>query len=480
MQPGVKRADLPPLRPVQGRVPPHNLDAEASVISGIFMKPDEYDAVAGIMQSEHCYSDANRRIFEAIAALALASQPIDTVTVATWLQANGRLAQVGGTPYLAQIVDTIPAVSNITAYAEIVRDCWQKRQLIARCQVIAAETYDSPMAGRELVQNAEEALAELGQIGAQNAFSRVGTIVSSEVERLAEARRLGITATGVSTGFCKLDENTAGLHKGDLYIIAARPGHGKSSLVMNIAANVARAGDGVAVFSLEMPKEQIALRLACAERGVDASDVRRNRINDTQWAELQQAAVDLASMPLWIDDTASLGLLELRARARKLQRDLAAGRMTVPCKKLGLICVDYLQLMHGLRERGDSREQEIGSITRGLKQLAKDLGVPVIALSQLNRESEKQGKDHRPKLSSLRESGNIEQDADSVWFIYRPDMYDTQAKAGDAELIIAKQRNGPLGTVEMHFRGATMRFYERAVGVDVDQFDDFDDALGSV
>lgn len=480
MQPGVKRADPPPLRPVAGRIPPHNPDAEGSVLSGIFLKPDEYDVVAAIIQAEHFYADSNRRIFEAMAALALASQPIDTVTVATWLQANGRLAQIGGTPYLALITDSIPAVSNIATYAEIVRDCWQKRQLISRCQVIVAETYDSPLPGRELVQNAEEHLAELGQSGAQNVFARVGTIVDAEVDRLLEARRLGIVSTGLSTGYKKLDENTAGLHKGDLYIIAARPGHGKSSLVMNIATNVARPGeDGVAVFSLEMPKEQIGTRLACAERGVDASDVRRLRISDEQVAELKQAKVDLAQMPLWVDDTADLSLLELRARARKLQRDLVAGRMQVPCRRLGLICVDYLQLMRGLREHGDSREQEIGSISRGLKQLAKDLGVPVIALSQLNRDSEKQGKDHRPKLSSLRESGNIEQDADSVWFIYRPDMYDTQVTVGDAELIIAKQRNGPLATVEMHFRGATMRFYERAAGVDVDQFDDFDDALAN-
>jgi replicative DNA helicase len=466
---------------MQGRVPPHNLDAEGSVLSAILVKPDEYDAIAGVIGPDHFYSDANRRIFEAMAALQTATQPIDVVTVATWLQANNRLAQVGGTPYLAQIQDSIPAVANVASYAEIVRDCWQKRQLIARCQMIAAEAYDTPTAGRELVQNAETVLAELGQSGAQNAFARVGTIISSEVDRLDEQRRLGITAAGLSTGFRKLDEHTAGLHNGDLYIIAARPGHGKSALVMNVAANVARpCEEGVAVFSLEMPKEQIALRVACSERGIEASDVRRNRINDTQWAELKQAAADLAQMPLWIDDTAALSLLELRARTRKIQRDIQAGRMAVPCKRLGLVCIDYLQLMHGMRERNDNREQEIGSITRGLKQLAKDLNVPVIALSQLNRDTEKQGKDHRPKLSSLRESGNIEQDADSVWFIYRPDMYDNEAKVGDAELIIAKQRNGPLETVGMHFRGQTLRFYERAAGVDVDQFDDFADALGSV
>jgi replicative DNA helicase len=462
-------------------VPPQDLDAEAAVLSTIFVTPVEYDTVAGIIQTEHFYSDANRGIFDAMAALSAASQPIDVVTVARWLQANGRLVKIGGSPYLGQIQDSVPAVANVAVYAEIVRDLWQKRQLIARCQVIAAETYDSPTPGRELVQNAEAVLAELGQSGAQNVFARVGAIVSAEVERLDEARRLGITASGVSSGFRKLDEKTAGLHKGDLYIIAARPGNGKSALVTNIAANVARpCVDGVALFSLEMPKEQIAVRLACAERGIDASDVRRNKLNGDQWAELQHAAADLAQMPLWIDDTAAMSLLELRARARKLQRDIEAGRMGVECKRLGLICIDYLQLMHGLRERGDSREQEIGSISRGLKQLAKDLSVPVIALSQLNRTTEQQGKDHRPKLSSLRESGNIEQDADSVWFIYRPDMYDTEATKGDAELIIAKQRNGPLDTVEMHFRGATLRFYERASGVDMDQFDDFDDAIGNV
>jgi replicative DNA helicase len=482
MQPGVKStAPVQPLRPSPGRVPPHNLDAEAAVLSTVLLKPDEYDVVAGIIQVPHFYSDANRRIFEAVAALHEASQPVDTVTVATWLQAHGRLAQVGGPPYLALIMDSVPAVANVTAYAEIVRDAWQKRQLIAQCQTFAAEAYDTPTPARELVQNAEASLAELGSSGSVTAFARVGDVVATEVARMEEAKRLGLTGFGLTTGFHRLDEKTAGLHKGDLTIIAARPGHGKSSLVMNIAAAVARpCTDGVGVFSLEMPKEQIAMRLACAERGIDTALVRRNAMKDEQWAELRQAALDVASMPLWIDDTAGLSLMELRARARKLQRDVAAERMGVPCKRLGLICVDYLQLMRGNRERGDSREQEIGSITRGLKQLAKDLQVPVIALSQLNRDTEKHGKDHRPKLSSLRESGNIEQDADSVWFIYRPDMYDTEVATGNAELIIGKQRNGPLDTIEMQFRGSTMRFYERVGGVDVDQFDDVAEALGAV
>ena len=481
MRPGVRKTEPAPLRPMPGRVPPHNLDAEASVLSAVFLSPIEFDTVAGVVQAEHFYSDANRRIFEAMAALNVAMQPIDSVTVATWLHNNGRLAQVGGTPYLTMIQDAIPAVANVATYTEIVRDAWQKRQFIARCQTFAAEAYDTPTPGRELVQNAENSLAELGQSGSPNAFARVGVIVSAEVERLDDARKNGVSSLALSTGFKKIDETTAGLHKGDLYILAARPGHGKSSLVMNVAANVARPKrHGVGVFSLEMPKEQIAVRLACAERGIDAGDVRRNRMNDEQWAELQQAALDLAQMPLWIDDTAALSLLELRARARKLQRDIAAGRTDLQCEELGLVCVDYLQLMQGIRERGDSREQEIGTISRGLKQLAKDLQVPVIALSQLNRTTENQGKDHRPKLSSLRESGNIEQDADSVWFIYRPDMYDKEATPGDAEFIVAKQRNGPLDTIEMHFRGATMRFYERAAGVDVDQFDNFDDALGNV
>jgi len=479
MQPGVKSTSAPvPLRPAQGRVPPHNLDAEGAVLSASLLKPDDYEVVAGIVQVQHFYSDANRRIFEAVAALHEASQPVDVITVSTWLKAQDRLAQIGGTPYIAQIMDSVPAVANVATYAEIVRDAWQKRQLIAQCQTFAAEAYDTPMPARELVQNAEASLAELGSSGAVSAFARVGTVVAAEVDRMEEAQRLGLTGSGISTGFSRLDKATAGLHKGDLTIIAARPGHGKSSLVMNVAAHVARKGDeAVAVFSLEMPKEQIAMRLACAERGIDTGDVRRNVLKVEQRAELRQAVLDLAQMPLWIDDTAGLALMELRARARKLQRDLAAERMGVPCKHLGLICVDYLQLMRGTRERGDSREQEIGTITRGLKQLAKDLQVPVIALSQLNRDTEKQGKDHRPKLSSLRESGNIEQDADSVWFIYRPDMYDKEVESGQAELIIAKQRNGPLDTIEMQFRGSTMRFYERVGGVDMEQFDDFDEAL---
>lgn len=482
MLPSVKGVTPPAvLRPTVGRVPPHNLDAESAVLSAVFLKQDEYDVVVGIIQAQHFYSDANRRIFEAFAALREQGQPLDIVTVGSWLQNQSKLQLIGGTPYLSQIVDSVPFVANVASYAEIVRDAWQKRQLIIHCQSFAAEAYVTELPGRELVQSAEHVLAELGTSGAVSAFARVGPVVDDEVHRMEEAKRLGLTGLGLSTGFRRLDEKTSGLHKGNLYIIAARPGHGKSSLVTNLAANIARKGEeGVGFFSLEMPKEQVAMRVACAERGIDTMLVLHNRLNDDGWTSLRLAARDIASMPLWIDDTAGLSLMELRARARKLQRDLAAERMGVPCKRLGLVCVDYLQLMHGTRDRHDTREQEIGTITRGLKSLAKDLDVPVIALSQLNRDTEKQGKDHRPKLSSLRESGNIEQDADAVWFIYRPDMYDKEAPAGEAELIIAKQRNGPLDTIEMTFRGASMRFYERIAGVAVDEFDDFDDALEQV
>lgn len=468
MQPGVKSVQNPPeLRPAPGKPPPMDLDAEAAVLSTLVLKPDDYDVVAGIVTAAHFYSDANRHLFASIASLREAGSPIDVVTVSHWLKTRELYGVVGGSPYLYQIIEATPAVANVVAHAEIVRDKWIKRQMISKCHVYMAEAYHSPEDGRTLVQQAEADLATLSSTGFTGKFTRVGEIVDVEVDRLRQEKQNGITFSGVTTGFSRLNRATAGLHDGDLTIIAGRPGMGKSAMATNLAANVARVMPdsvpiGVGVFSLEMPKEQLAIRIACAERGINVANVRRNVMNPEEWSELAAAAHEITKMPLWIDDTAAISLLELRARTRKLQRDIAAGRMGVPCSRLGLIVVDYLQLMQGTRERNSNREQEVASLSRGLKQLAKDASIPVIALAQLNRNVEKKsGKDKRPQLSDLRESGSIEQDADNVWFLFRPEYYDEEAPKGEAELIIAKQRNGPLETIEMQFRGASMRFYER-------------------
>lgn len=624
----------PVLRPSAGRVPPHDLQAEAAVLSHLLLHADDYDLVAGVLTPSHFYSDANRHVFEGMGALSAAGELIDIVTVVTWLKDRDRLAQVGGSPYVSQLLDSIPAVANVVAHAEIVRDKWTKRQLIARCQVFAAEAYASEDSGRSLVQRAESNLAELGSDGALAKFELIGPLIATEIDKLAAAQASGITFTGIDTGFRRLNAMTAGLHDGDLVVVAGRPGMGKSAFVTNIAVNVARAHPGrprygAAIFSLEMPKEQLALRIACAEERVDAADARANRLTPAQWALMTQAAVDLARMPLWIDDTSSISILELRARVKKLQRDIAAGRGEQECDRLGLVAVDYMQLMQGMRQYGDSREREVSLLSAGLKQLAKDLSVPVMALSQLNRSPDKgAGGDKRPKLSDLREcvvgetlvtvvgddgesemqvhiddlvgtepmvrayaeraaascwvaarsdkvwcvgrrdvfkvvldngmsltgtaehrvmtacgwervsdlspddlvcvydrhardrntiltarvrrivpagqrlvydmtvpgpaswianggivshnSGAIEQDADSVWFVYREDYYDKQATRGEAELILGKQRNGATGTVELQFDGPSMRFFERASETDAAFDGEFDDALAGV
>jgi replicative DNA helicase len=445
-----------------------DLDAEAAVLSALILNPTVvYDLVCGIITTEMFYSESNKRIHEAIVTLTEAATPVDSVTVASWLQSQGRLAQVGGTPYIAQITEGTPAVANVAAHASIVRDRWHARRLIIECQRYAAEAFVAPGGSAiQLVQQAEASLAELSSHGVGAELEHVGVILDREVALIQELRDRGQLnhGTGTPTGFERMDQLTGGLFGSDLGIIAARPGVGKSSLAGNLAANVARppTRGGVAFFSLEMPAVQVAIRFVCAEQSIRLTAVRKNSLDRAEWELFQSAAKDIATFPVWIDDSATLTLFDVRARVRKLQRELALGKNSL-CSSLKLVVIDYLQLMKGQRERGDTREAEVASLSRGLKALAKDCDLPVVALSQLNRGVEqKSKKDRRPVLSDLRESGAIEQDADWVWFIYRPDYYDENAKKGEAEVIVAKQRQGPPGTVKMHFKGDCMRFYERA------------------
>ena len=488
------RAFEPPApAPVAGRIPPHDLDAEAAVLSAILLERDALDKVLELLQAEHFYSEANRRIYEVAVELSSQGTPIDIVSVAGMLRDRERLAQVGGSAYLAQLVDAVPSVAHIETYARMVREKWRIRQLIATCQRVAAEGYGDVGEVQQFIDGAEQAVYEIARTPEASSVQRIEPIIRSVFEQITELARRGERITGVPTGFERLDAKTAGLHDGELTIVAARPGMGKTSFVLNVAVNVAspktvtdaglddaasaaheEPGMGVAVFSLEMPREQLASRMVCSEGRVDVGKMRQGFLQDRDWNSLTQAASFLYRLPIWIDDTPSLGVLELRAKVRRLQaeydRPTPEGGLG---QRIGLVIVDYLQLMSGSQYTA-SREQEISEISRGLKRLSKELRVPVIALSQLNRAVETRGaKDKRPQLSDLRESGAIEQDADNIIFIYREDYYEADSdKRGIAELIIAKQRNGPTGRVKVRFESAYTRFDNLAQEANDEAYDD--------
>jgi replicative DNA helicase len=478
------------LLPAEGRVPPHDLDAEAAVLSAALLSPDAFGEVQELLAPEHFYADSNRRIFEAIVALNSESTPVDLVSVASWLRSRERLEQVGGTPYLAQLTDATPAVAHVAAHAKTVRDKARLRQLIATFQQYTAEGYGDCGSVQDFIDAAEQAVFEIARTSQRTQILPLRDAVHRAFEILSEAAKRGEAITGMPTGFTELDKRCAGLHPGDLYIVAGRPGMGKTSFVLNLAVKVAQErrvvseegeveqpGYGVAFFSLEMPREQLAARILASEGRVDVSKIRSGQIRGEDWNKLTEAASMLGRLPLWLDDTPAISLLGLRAKIRRLQAEIARGREDGPvAEKLGLVVIDYLQLMSGRRDAG-SREQEISEISRGLKQLAKEMGVAVIALSQLNRSVEtRTTKDKRPQLSDLRESGAIEQDADTIMFIYRDEYYfDDSPDAGTAEVIVAKQRNGPTGKVRVRFESAYTRFDNLAPeDYDYDDYDDFD------
>ncbi|APR86089.1 Replicative DNA helicase [Minicystis rosea] len=494
-----RRGGRPPqkLEPaiIAGRVPPHDLDAEAAVLSAILLSREALDRVLEVLKPEHFYSDANGRIFEAMTQLAIAGTPIDIVSVASYLRDRERLAQIGGATYLAQLADATPAVAHVGAHAQVVYEKWRLRALIATCQRVAAEGYGDVGDPQSFVDGAEQAIYELARTAAKNSALPINVVLRAAFQQITAAAERGDRITGVSTGFERIDAMTSGLHPGELIIVAARPGMGKTSFVMNMAANVAaprtvvspgpgegghgverqEPGFGCIVFSLEMPREQLAVRMVCSEGRVDVGKVRQGHLQPDDWRKLTDAASWLSSVPIWLDDTPAISLLEVRAKVRRIQAEY--DREATPTsaeRKVGLVIIDYLQLMKG-RDGVNSREQEISEISRGLKQLSKELSVPVIALSQLNRSVEtRTTKDKRPQLSDLRESGAIEQDADMIMFIYRDDYYNpetTNAK-GLAEIIIAKQRNGPTGKVLTRFTSSCTRFDNLAPGDYPDLGDD--------
>ncbi|MDH5493369.1 MAG: replicative DNA helicase, partial [Myxococcales bacterium] len=418
-----------------GQIPPNALDAERAVLGGILLENGALNVVLESLGLDDFYSDANGTIFESMTALFQRGQPIDHVTLREELVHRRKLQGVGGDEYLLSLTNTIPTVANIQAHAQIVREKAVVRKLIAICHEVAATGYGDYGEVAEFLDHAESSVFNIAKERARSPYEHVKDVVMRAFTEINEAVKRGEAITGLPTGFSRLDKMTAGMHPGDLIIVAGRPGMGKTAFALNVALNACiHRKAPVAVFSLEMPKEQLVRRMLCSEARVDGSRLRTGQLSREDWPKLAAAAGQLSEMPLWIDDTPAISLLEIRAKARRLRSEHG----------LGLVVVDYLQLMRS-GTRTDSREQEISEISRSLKALAKELSLPVIALSQLNRGVESRGvKDKRPQLSDLRESGAIEQDADTIWFIYRDEVYNRDSDdRGVAEVIIGKQRSGP-------------------------------------
>src|SRR2546426_1655005 len=433
------------------RVPPQSLEAEESVLGGIMLDNTVIDRVIGVLQPDDFYRGAHRKVFRAMMDLTERSEPVDLITLSETLKARGQLAEVGGAAYLAELTERVPTAANAAHYAKIVRERSILRGLIEASTEIATRGYQAPANVDELLDHAERLIFSIQERKVKQAFAKLSEVLVDSIkmiERLYEQKQ---AVTGVPTGFADLDALTAGLQPSDLIIVAGRPSMGKTAFVFCIAEQAAlRTDTGVAIFSLEMAKEQLAMRMLCSEARVDLARVRNGQLSDREVPKLAMAAGRLGDAPIYIDDTPALSVLELRAKARRLKRDAPA--------KLGLVVVDYIQLMRSSEGR-DNREQEISEISRSLKALAKELGVPVLALSQLNRSLDKRT-DKRPMMSDLRESGAIEQDSDTIIFIYREEVYekDKEDVKGVAEIIIGKQRNGPIGSTNLAFIHEHTRF----------------------
>ncbi|MBP6422831.1 MAG: replicative DNA helicase [Propionivibrio sp.] len=436
------------------RVPPHSIEAEQSVLGGLLLDNAAFDKIADLVGESDFYRDEHKRIYRQIRKLLERNKPVDVVTVAESLDLSGEGGETGGLAYLGELAANTPSAANIRRYAEIVRERAVLRQLVTAGDEIAGSALN-PL-GRDPKQLLDEAEARVfaiaeGGFRHQTGFQHINPLLTQVVERIQELhdRDNPSDITGVPTGYHDLDSKTSGLQPGDLLIIAGRPSMGKTSLALNMAEYVAiEVGLPVAVFSMEMGGTQLAMRMLSSVGRLDAHRVRTGRLNDDEWSRLSFALGKMHEAPLYIDETPALNPIDLRARARRLHRQ---------CGKLGMIVIDYLQLM-SVSGQGENRATEISEISRSLKSLAKELNVPVVALSQLNRSLE-QRPNKRPVMSDLRESGAIEQDADVIMFIYRDEVYnpDTPDK-GSAEIIIGKQRNGPIGMTRLTFVGEYTRF----------------------
>lgn len=423
------------------KVPPQNLEAEQAVLGAMMLEPESGSSVFELIQPEDFYRDNHRLIFSAIRDLFEKGDPIDLVSVAEILRQQGRLEQVGGISTISEIARSVPSAANVEYYARIVSEKALLRQLIQVTSSIFERGYEPGEEAKNLLEEAEKLILDLSRRRVKDGFSVIRDVLLDTFEKIEYLYANKGNLTGVPTFFTELDHMTSGWQPSDLVIIAARPSMGKTALVLNMAQNAAiRAKIPVAVFSLEMSKEQLVQRMLCGEAMVDQQRVRTGELLDADWPKLTRAVGPLSDAPIFIDDTVGISLAELRSKARRLKTE----------HDLGMVIIDYLQLL-SVGKRTESRQQEVAQISRTLKGLARELKVPVIALSQLNRGVE-QRQDKRPIMSDLLESGAIEADADVISFIYRDEYYNHESeKKGIAELIIAKHRNGPVGTVELGF-----------------------------
>lgn len=424
------------------RVPPQNLEAEQAVLGAILLEGEALITAMERLRPEDFYSIAHQRIFEAMISLGEDNQPIDLITLTSLLQDAGQLEEVGGPIYVTKLANAVPTAANVEYYAQLVEEKSMLRRLIRTATQIVSSGYATEDDVSVLLNDAEQRIMELSNSRAAHGFISIRDVLMDVFERVEFLYNHKGGVTGIPSGFPDLDKMTSGFQRNDLIIVAARPSVGKTAFALNIAQNVAvRASETVAIFSLEMSASQLVQRMICAESNVDAGRMRTGFLEGDDWEKLSMAIGSLSEAQIYIDDTPGITVSELRAKCRRLKKE----------KGLGMILIDYLQLIQGRGKAGENRQQEVSEISRTLKQIARELEVPVIALSQLSRGVE-QRQDKRPMMSDLRESGSIEQDADIVAFLYRDDYYDKESeKKNIIEIIIAKQRNGPVGTVELVF-----------------------------
>jgi len=434
------------------KLPPQNIEAEQSVLGAILLDNNALYTAFELITQDDFYKDSNKKIFIAMTELLEKSEPIDIITLTDHLRKKDDLDTIGGTQYLTSLVSMIPTSANVRFHSKIVREKSMVRGLLRSVTDIARNVYETEQDAEELIDYAEKTIFDLSERRISPSFSVLKDVIKDSFQMIEHLYDKKETVTGVPSGFKELDELTTGLQKSDLIIIGGRPSMGKTAFSLNIAQHVGvNMKEPVAVFSLEMSKEQLAFRMLCSEAMVDSNNIRKGFIRKDDWHKLTSAAGKLAESPIFIDDSSAISVLEMRAKARRLKVEHG----------LSLIIVDYLQLMRG-RGNAERREQEISEISRSLKGLAKELRVPVIALSQLNRGVETRTGNKKPTLADLRESGAIEQDADVIIFLYRDEVYnkDSNDNKGKAEIIIAKQRNGPTGTIPLSFISQCTRFVD--------------------
>ncbi|MCL2761184.1 MAG: replicative DNA helicase [Desulfuromonadales bacterium] len=446
------------------KVPPQSLEAEMSILGGILLDNEAINRVLEIIKVEDLYREPHRKIFKGMIELNKNNDPCDLITLTTIMKKRGELEEVGGGAYLATLVDYVPTAANIAYYCKIVKEKAIARTLITAATDIVTKSFEEQADVEELLDNAQKVIFEISENKLKPAFFPVKDILKTTIRNIEKLYEKKEHVTGIPSGFLDLDGMTAGFQQGDLIIVAGRPSMGKTALALNIGQHAAihtEQKTPVAIFSLEMSKEQLVTRLLCSEARIDASRLRTGHLIETDWERLMNGAGKLHTAPIFIDDTPAISVMEMRAKCRRLKAE----------QNIGLVIVDYLQLMQG-GIRSESRQQEISEISRSLKALAKELEIPVVALSQLNRSLESRT-DKRPMMSDLRESGAIEQDADVIMFVYRDSVYCDGCKKRDgsctkeghdrqAEIIIGKQRNGPIGTVGLVFNGEYTKFENRS------------------